>query len=308
MVDLVVAELAARQCGVFARCQVIDAGGDDSLVRRRRRSGRWHTCAPGVYGLPGYAETWDRRLWIAYLAAGVHSVVSHEAAAALYRLPGFLRRMITLTVPHPEHQRVAGAVVHQTRSLPDHHWINLFGRRTTTLARTLVDLAPRMSRARLDAAYEHALVTDHLTQARMSRCFTELLVPGRRGMAKLGSVLDARGPGFVPAASELERMLFETCRLAGLADPVRQFPLPGRAAVTGCVDGAYVEAGLILEADGRRWHTRVGDFARDRARDKEAARVGWQTLRFCHEELTEDPDGEAEAIRETYDQRLALLA
>src|SRR4029453_14337132 len=109
MVDHVVAELAARQCGVFARCQVIDAGGDDSLVRRRRRSGRWQTCAPGVYGLPGHAETGDPRLWSASLAAGMHSVVSHEAAAALYRLPGFLRRMITLTVPHPEHQRVAGA-------------------------------------------------------------------------------------------------------------------------------------------------------------------------------------------------------
>src|SRR4029450_319780 len=112
----------------------------------------------------------------------------------------------------------------------------------------------------------------------------------------------------VPAASALERMLFETCRLAGLADPVRQFPLPGRAAVTGCVDGAYVGARVVLEAEGRRWHTRVGDFARDRARDKEAARVGWQTLRFCHEELTEDPDGGAQAIRETYDQRLALLS
>ena len=68
------------------------------------------------------------------------------------------------------------------------------------------------------------------------------------------------------------------------------------------------EAKLILEADGRRWHNRVAAQRHDRARDKAAARAGWQTMRFCHEELADDADGEAQAIRETYEERCRLLS
>jgi very-short-patch-repair endonuclease len=306
MVDQQVALLAAVQHGVFARFQLLEGGIEPTLVKRRLRSGRWTRLAPGVYGLPGHRDTWDQRLWVTYLAAGEKTVVSHESAAAIYPLPGFPRVPLIVTVPHPQHLRVAGATVHQTRDMRRHHWLNLYGRRTTTLARTIVDLAATTSRLRLDRAYEDALLTEHLTYARMSRCFSELLKPGRKGMTKLASILDDRGPGFVPAASELERMLFDVCALVDL-EPVRQFPLPGRGDITGFVDAAFIEAKLILEADGRRWHDRVATQRHDRARVNSAARVGWQTLRFGHEELTADPDGEAQVIRETYNERGALL-
>lgn len=305
--DQCIAELAASQYCVFARFQLLALGIDDGFIRRRRRSGHWVTVAPGVYALAGHKDSYQRRLWVAYLAGGADAVVSHHAAAAGYELPGFPKAPLTITVPHPQHQRVAGATVHQSRYLPPHHWCMYWGRRTTTLPRLFVDLAPMVGKGRLDLAYEHALLNRNLTEARMSACFRELLSPGRKGMEKLATILDARGPGYVPAASELERLLFEVVAGAGLPDPVRQYPLPGRQEVKGCVDAAFVEARLILEADGRRWHTRVADFARDKARDKQAARVGWQTLRFCHVELTSDPVGEGVTIRETYDQRLWLL-
>jgi very-short-patch-repair endonuclease len=306
MADPIVAALAAAQLGVFARFQLLDKGVDASLVKRRVRSGAWVRLAPGVYGLPGFPDSWARRLWVTYLAAGSDSVVSHESAAADHAVPGFPRDLLTVTVPHPQHQRVAGATVHQSRVMHRHHWVNLYGRRTTTLARTLVDLAAGTSYARLDAAYEYALTTDHLTHARMVSCFVELFHPARRGMTKLGTILDERGPGHVPAASELERMLFAACDLVGLT-PVRQSPLPGDQVISGCVDAAFIDAKLILEADGRRWHTRAADFRRDRERDKAAARAGWQTMRFCHEELVEDLRGQAATMREVYDQRRRLL-
>ena len=306
MHDPVIAELASRQYGVFARFQLLALGVHPKVIDRRLAAGRWVRLAPGVYGLPGHRDTWDQRLWVVYLAAGEAATVSHDSAAALAVMDGFSRDVLSVTVPHPHHQKVAGAIVHQTRFLPRHHWVNLYGRRTTTPARTLVDLAATTSRLRLDRAYESALLSDHLTHAKMSRCFGELLLPGRKGMTKVASILDERGPGFVPAASELERMLFDVCARAGL-EPVRQFPLPGRGDITGFVDAAFVEAKLILEADGRRWHDRVASQGRDRARVNTAARVGWQTLRFGYEELAADPDGEAAVIRETYDERLSLL-
>jgi hypothetical protein len=307
MHDAVIAGLASRQNGVFARFQLLVLGIHPNLIDRRLVAGRWDRLAPGVYGLPGHRDSWDQRLWVVYLAAGEAAAVSHDSAAALATLDGFPREVLSVTVPHPRHQRVAGAIVHQSRYLPRHHWVNLYGRRTTTPARTLVDLAATTSRLRLDRAYESALLSGHLTHAKMSRCFGELLLPGRKGMTKLASILDDRGPGFVPAASELERMLFDVCARIGL-EPVRQFPLPGRGDITGFVDAAFIEAMLILEADGRRWHDRVANQRKDRARVNAAARVGWQTLRFGYDELTADPDGEAETMRETYHQRLSLLS
>lgn len=307
MSDHIVAELAARQLGIFARFQLLEADVSSSFIDRHLRTGRWRRRATGVYELPGHAGSWAQNLWVVYLAAGKNAVVSHEASATSHEAPGFPPNALTLTVPHPEHQRVPGATVHQSRVLRRHHWVMLYGRRTTTLARTLVDLAGSTSRGRLDAAYEHGLLTGRLTHAGMAATFTELFHPSRRGMLLLGDVLDSRGPGHVPAASELERRLFSVCELVGL-EPARQFPLPGRQAITGCVDAALVEAKLILEADGRRWHSRVADFRRDRERDKAAARDGWQTLRFCHEELVENDRGEADTIRAIYDERCRLLA
>ena len=62
---------------------------------------------------------------------------------------------------------------------------------------------------------------------------------------------------------------------------------------------------LIVEADGRRWHTRTADFARDRRRDRQAATRGWLTVRISWEELMSDPGGVAADLRAVYDQRRA---
>ena len=59
--------------------------------------------------------------------------------------------------------------------------------------------------------------------------------------------------------------------------------------IDGCVDFGWPEARLIVEADGRRWHTRIADLRRDRERDNQAARAGWQTLRFLHESIDGRP-------------------
>jgi very-short-patch-repair endonuclease len=126
-------------------------------------------------------------------------------------------------------------------------------------------------------------------------------------MKKLGHVLDERGPGYVAAASVLERHLHDVVALAGLPPLVRQHPLPGHHGVEGCVDGALPEARLIMEADGRRWHTRLANLARDLARDKQAARVGWDTLRFIFVELTNDREESVATMRDVYDERLDLL-
>jgi very-short-patch-repair endonuclease len=108
--------------------------------------------------------------------------------------------------------------------------------------------------------------------------------------------------------SVLERELFELIDSAGLPRPTSQFPFPGQLFTNGCVDAAYVDAKLVIEADGRAWHTRVADIKRDHERDADAARHGWQTLRLLYENIKGDREGTAALIRDVRRERLLLLA
>ena len=47
---------------------------------------------------------------------------------------------------------------------------------------------------------------------------------------------------------------------------------------------------LIVEADGRRWHTRKADQERDNLRDNEAVTHGYAVLRFTWPMLTRSAD------------------
>ena len=186
------------------------------------------------------------------------------------------------------------------------HSTEVDGLRVSTPARSVVDLAAVVGPRRLSDLVD--LVTDRLTSvARIAVCTADVARRGKPGVIRLGDVLDARGPGYVPPQSELEARLLATLAAAELPAPERQFPLPGRGAVDGVVDAAYPDVRVVLEADGRRWHTRIRDLRRDHLRDAEAARVGWQTLRFLYEEVVAAPEDVAATVADVRRVRWAQL-
>jgi hypothetical protein len=306
--DAVAAAVAERQAGAISRVQARAAGMTDRMIDYRLRRGRWLRLHTGVFAVAGVPAGWRRDLWAASLAIGAAATVSHETALLLHGLDHrhVPRYPLTFTVPHGSHRRLCGAVLHQIDDLRPHHVDDLAGLPVSTPARALVEMAATVGPKRLDHLVD--LVTDRLTSvARVSACAAELARPGKPGIAALGIVLDARGPGYVPPQSLLESGLFAALAGGGLAAPVRQFPLPGRGALEGRVDAAYADVRLIVEADGRRWHTRVRDLRRDHQRDAEAARVGWQTLRFLYEEITEFPHEVAATVADVRRIRGAQL-
>ena len=300
-------EVASHQCGVFARRQAFELGLTDDVIRRRIRSAAWSRVGPGVYSLPGFRETWARRLWIAYLAIGPDAAVSHEAAAEIHRLEGVLRGQLTFTVGHSHHHRISGAFVHQLTDVRPEWVTTVEGLPVTTPGRTIVDLAAVMNFNRLSHVVEHARIARIVSLDEVATCLGQLARKGKPGVRKLGAVLDRLGPGDEIPASVLEAAFFPMLKRGGLPDPIRQFAHPGRQIINGCVDCAYLDAKLILEVDGRRWHTRIRDLKRDRERDNEAARVGWLTLRFLYEHVKSDPEGVCATIRDTRAVRVALL-
>ena len=307
-IDISISVLAARQCSVFSRAQALALGGDDKLISRRLAQGRWIRLAAGVYGLPGVAECFERRVWIAYLATSPLAVVSFQTAAAFADFTGFPRREVTLTVPHGGHHRIEGAFVHQISDVLPHHVMLRYGMRCTTPERTVIDLAAICSRSRLFETVDDARVHGKVKVAGIGDVLQDVARRGKPGLAKVAYVLDKLGPGKTLSMSILERMLHDLIEGAGLPTLHRQYPHPGRLFTNGCVDGAYVDAKMIVEVDGRRWHDRIAQRKRDIDRDNEAGRAGWYTQRLLYEHVKSDPDGTAAVVRDTRLARLSQLA
>lgn len=302
-VDDRIARLASEQRGAFARWQVIAEGGDDDFIRRRVAGRRWVRMAVGVYELAGLPPDPERRLWVAWLAVGPSAVVSHECAAERHGLHPVPTGRLVFNTKHGDHRRLDGITVHQLRDVLDHHVTFVGGLPTTTIPRTIVDLAAISLVERLRRLVENTVNDGLTTDTEIGIVLADVARKGKWGMGKLATVLGGRAPGEPVPDSVLEPMLLGAVRLVGLPDPVPQFPHPGRVPGKGRVDDAYPDAKVILEADGRRWHQRIADLKRDRARDNEAARAGWITLRFMWEELHHDPLDVGRTIAETLAHR-----
>jgi hypothetical protein len=307
-IDRAVLDVGASQAGWFTTQQAKLAGASDMFMLRRLRSGEWVGLHAGVYKPAAYPDSYVGDLWAAHLAAGSTSYVSHEAAAHLHGLTGFGRQQLVLTVPHPGHARLQGVTVHQLTDAHLHELTVIQGLAVTTVPWTLVDVAGVASKARVRAGLDGALAARLTTATEVGTCLATIARRGKPGVVKLARLLDRHAKGPVPPRSVLERHLVDGLVAAGEPLPRLQHPHPGRHPMPGCTDGTYVDAKLIVETDGRRWHTRIADIARDRARDNEAARAGHQTLRFLHEDVVRDIDDVVATIREVRLARIALLA
>ncbi len=212
--------------------------------------------------------------------------------------------------PHGGHARLAGVFVHQIDDLSVVDRMLWHGLPISKPARAIVELGATQPMAVIGRVADDLIRLGRTTHSEVCAAFHRVARPGKPGVERVARVLDERGDGYVPPASELERALFAALVAGGLPPPVRQVSLPGREearAIRGVVDAAYPDAKLLLEADGRRWHDRVGAARADRERDAQAARRGWQTLRFVHEQIVGDPAEVCAIVEDTRRVRLELF-
>ena len=290
------------QHGAFARWQLLP-GVTVSAIKRRIQNGDWLVLSPGVYALCSSRDTSNGALG-GWLAVGPDAVISHESAAQLHRIPNVVRDRVVLINRHGWHHRLPGIIVHQLDDLLPDHRSNIDGLPVTP-ARTIVDLSAVVFRS----ASSDRRGRNHANRVLHRRRVCMASVPaGKPGIADCWRTLDHLTGTGATTMSVLERDLFELIDTAGLPRPRSQFPFPGRLFTNGCVDAAYVDAKLVIEADGRAWHTRIADIKRDHERDADAARHGWQTLRLLYENIKGDPEGTAELVRDVRRERLLLLA
>jgi hypothetical protein len=293
--------ITAEQDGVASVEQAVAAGLSPAQLKWARRTGRLVTVRRGVVAAPGTPVTKRRSIRAAVLAVD-GSAGSHSSAGTLLHMPWTGDDRIHLASLARTACTAVGVVLHRVSFLPEEHLTVVDGIPVTNRARTIVDLAATMRLARWEHLLDEELAA-HAGLIEEIEAVAELWCRrGRTGSTRVREALATRlgGPAIGPTA--LERMLIDLLRGAGLPLPTLQANLDFLERHDARVDGVYLDQRIVLEADSRRWHTRVADFERDRLRDQLAAAHGWRVLRFTWRQITEEPDAVVDIIRRTLER------
>jgi len=292
-------QLSELQHSVVTRSQARSMGASRAAVARRSASEAWEAVTPRVLRLVGAVSTFEQRCMAAVLDAGPHVVVSHQSAARLWRLPGFVDDEIHVSRPRRGGTRFRTeiAVLHRPRALPSSHVTTSRAIPVTTVSRTVFDLAGVIHAGRLERALDNALAR-HLTTTQALHDLTrELVEHGRRGSSVMRTLLADRQGDYVPTESGLEARFLLLLRSAGLPDPVRQLDLGG-ARWIGRVDFAYPDCRLVIEIDSAIHHSAKLDREADRRRDAELAEAGYRVVRISDDQVWFRPHDAVAKVRD----------
>ena len=205
--------------------------------------------------------------------------IAGSAGAALLGFDGFRPGPIEVVTHRVGTHRSPFAVVR--RSWTVGRFAVVDGIRVVSRADCAIQLAGLVGGDRLEAivgdqAHAHRRFLDDLRDRYVDIAHSRL-----PGIGNLRAVLAAYGEGAVPPRNQLEhklRLLLST--VPNLPEVEFEATPPWYEPGEARVDALVRDWHLIIEADGRTWHTRVGDFERDRERDNQAIANGYRVLRF----------------------------
>jgi hypothetical protein len=272
--------------------QLMAGGLSRWQVRTALEKGRWVRVGHGLYALPAWPRSEERRLLAACLLTG--GVASHASAAWLWGLAKEPPPVPVVSVGHrkrlsrPNRSRRSGRpvlafaedrlgsfVLRRSRDLTRRHVSIQKGIPVTNPLRTAVDLAasasPESFDEAVDAMLSRGLATVEALEAEISRTRR----PGRRGPACAEERLRMRGFTGAPSPSVLESMALRLLRANGI-------PVLACEVVMGD-DGRYrldmrVAERVFLEFDGFAYHWSPEQKRYDDARRNELRLAGNQIL------------------------------
>jgi very-short-patch-repair endonuclease len=282
--------LVDRQHGTVARRQLLEMGLPARQIERRIASGRLHPVWRGVYAV-GRPQLGQLGRWMAAaLACGPEAALSHGSAAALWGFGEEPRERIEVSVPTAAPRRRPGICVHRRAVLLPEELTVHEGIPVTNPVRTLIDEATRLRPIQLERAVNEAdkldLVDPETLRAALER------YPGQPGVVPLRAILDRRT--FRLSDSDLELHFRPLARAAGLTEPQTKTWVNGFE-----VDFHWPELGIVVEADGLRYHRTPSQQARALLRDQTHLASGLLPLRFSHAQVCFEPRHVRDTLRRT---------
>jgi very-short-patch-repair endonuclease len=296
-IDQQIETIAAKQVGAFSRKQAFDVGASERLVTRRLAEKHWIRVAPAVYVLASSPGTWIRQCKIAELSVDESAIAGH-AALVLHEVPGFKPGGVELWTPVNSNVRSPVARIHRYAGAT---LTTTKGMRVTTVAQALFDVAMVRGPWTMERAIDVSLLEKKVTIDELDerlRFYEGSRRPGLPIMRPL--IEERREEGWTPPESELESLLYKILStLPGAPRVERQAAMPWRRSEPLRVDALLPDHNLIIEADGRRWHTRMKDFDRDQWRTNEAVANGYGVMHFTWVHLHDFPEASARQILRT---------
>lgn len=291
-IELKIQALGAHQHGVVARQQLLRLGLGEDAIDHRLRSGRLVKIEPGVYALGHVELRREGHMLGVVLRYGDKAAVSHRSAAAVWGIRPWSGAFVELTLPgRGGTKKRPGRLLHRSGDLPSHELAVERGIPTTTLPRTLLDLAAVVPPHHLRRAVERAEQAELFDLRELWRVLDAH--PGRPGRRPLMDLLaDFRDHGDTVTRSDLEAIMLQICLDYGLPRPqVNRYDGVRES------DFRWPSHRLIVEVDSWIFHGRTRRaFDDDRARDRALLREGWRVARFTDRQILTDRAGIAREL------------
>jgi very-short-patch-repair endonuclease len=292
--DAEIAQLADRQHGVVSTAQLMSMGLGSGAIEHRVSCGRLHRVHRGVYAVGRATLTPAGHRMAAVLSCGRDALISHRTAAAVWGLLATDQTMIDVTILRSGVRSRPPIRIHSTGILHPTDIAVVDGIPVTSIPRTLLDLAARLRPDVLLRAVEQAVRLNLFDLAAVDAAIGRS--PRREGVPRLRQVLaDYREPPVT--RSELERSFLALVEQSGLPRPRVNTTVASLE-----VDFFWPGSRLVVELDGRAYHTSPRAFERDRRRDAILLRAGCRVLRITFRRLQDDPGGVIEDIRALIDR------
>ena len=260
-----------------------------AAIQHRIRTGWLIPVYPGVYGVGGPPVTPIERASAAVLACGPGAALSHSSALTLWGIDKHWHTPFEVTVLRD--RRPKGIRTHRPTTIHRRDITVQLGIRTTTLARTMLDIAPRLPERRRTRAVNDALHSKFMTGSQLADVVARN--PSHRGTPLITPLLAETRTGVT--RSEIEDTWKQLSTDYDLPKHLTNVRLRGGYTA----DVLFPDHGLIVELDSWEFHGDRISFESNRDRDADNLAHGLPTIRVTHERMKADPAKEAERVRRT---------
>ena len=291
--DAAIAALADRQYGVVTRRQLAAMGVKPAAIDRRLARRSLIPLHRGVYAVGHRRLRIEGRWLAAVLAVGSGAALSHRDAAALHGIrPSPASENVNVSTP--AYARPApGLWISSRRELTAEDVTVVRGIPVTSVARTLVDLAPMLTAAQLQSVVGEADRRGLLDLAAVEAAMRRTKGRHGQGHRRLTAALTThRNAGATLTRSVLEERFLDLVMTAGLPRPSLNVRIEGYE-----VDALWRDQGVVVELDGWAHHRGREAAARDREKTNALQVAGFVVLRFLHGDIARRPREVAAAVR-----------
>ncbi|HYH61510.1 MAG TPA: type IV toxin-antitoxin system AbiEi family antitoxin domain-containing protein [Solirubrobacterales bacterium] len=282
-----ISNAAARDHDVVSIADLRLCGLSDSGIQNRVQAGQLFRKYPGVYafGRPDLKPNGYRMA--AVKACGPGALVSFASGAALRGMRRSASAYIDITVPAGTPLRKLKGIRCHRADLEPQDISEVDGIPTTSVSRTLLDLATQVSYEGLESAANEAEVLEIFDMREMEDLLARS--KGYRGIRRLRQVLEHGDiSGENRKESGLEELFARLCAEHGLPKPsINRWLLLGDSYEQ--VDFLWREEKVVIEVDSNRYHRTGWKLRRDARRDKLLPAHGYLHDRVPEDLLKESP-------------------